>query len=202
LIAAEEVMMAADVVTLITRDHRTFERLFAQVKAGGDGVPALLGKIAAMLAAHSRAEEERVYPALARAEPDETGEVQHGTQEHHEAERLLQQAIAAGPGSSAFDRQFDEFVQAVTHHIEEEESEILPSLRSAVGPAELERLGQEFADRRQQELFALGAGDADVLPPGPEATVPELQEEARRLDIEGRSTMNKDELLRAIAERS
>jgi hemerythrin superfamily protein len=206
--------MADDVVTLIIRDHRALEKLFEQVNSGNGDRRELLDEILTMLTAHSRAEEERVYPRIAAAAPAEKEEVEHGTDEHHKADELLREAILHATEPD-FQARFTEFVEAVQHHVEEEESDILPTLEDAVDAEELERLGREFAERRQQELDEIagrpesstessaesgsgsGGGSAGGSG-GDEPTLRELQEEARRLDIEGRSTMNKDELAKAI----
>jgi hypothetical protein len=47
-------------------------------------------------------------------------------------------------------------VGAVTHHVEEEESEILPALRDALDAGRLEELGEAFERRRIEELAEFG----------------------------------------------
>ncbi|MQA87110.1 MAG: hemerythrin domain-containing protein [Streptosporangiales bacterium] len=179
-----------DVIKLITDDHRAMEKLFDRVKKERDRRPELLREVAAMLTAHSRAEEERVYPIVAK-EAEERGKVHHGVEEHQEAEELLHELEKLDPAGDEFDGRFREFVEAVKHHVEEEESEILPSLRDAVGKQRLEQLGQAFTDRREQELAGHKAGAKG-------RTRDELYQEAREMDISGRSGMKKDELAEAV----
>ena len=70
--------MASDAVTMIKNDHRVMERLFDMLKDPNSDRPALLSEVAARLSAHSWAEEEKVYPALLKADPSEEGQVYHG----------------------------------------------------------------------------------------------------------------------------
>jgi hemerythrin superfamily protein len=197
--------MASDAVSLIMNDHRVLENLFEQVQNGKGDRHALVDEIAARLTAHSRAEEEKVYPALTKADPDESDEVEHAYHEHDEAEELLQQVVQ-NVDSPQFEQLFTKFVEAVKHHVEEEESTVLPALRDAVDAETLDKLGAAFLTVRGKELRKAGfdedaehasaydRGRADFA----DATRDELYEMAKDADIEGRSAMNKDELSRAL----
>ncbi|MEV0648197.1 hemerythrin domain-containing protein [Phytomonospora sp. NPDC050363] len=138
-----------DAVTAITADHRLLEDLVRQVRSANGDETVLLAEIEARLAAHSRAEEDHVYPALMPGEP-----VYHGSHEHDEvavklaeAQRLL--------GTERFAVAFEGFVEAVRDHVEEGQ-EILPVLADAVSPARLEDLGNAFEERRVAELRGAG----------------------------------------------
>ncbi len=179
-----------DAVTAIKNDHRVMEALFERLKSADEDRAALVAEVKARLLAHSKAEEQHVYPELKRRDPSEAGDVHHGIEEHREAEEKLAALEAADPGTAAFDKALDEFVKAVTHHVEEEESEILPSLKDAVPPTRLDELGTTFEKRRKAELAGFGI-DEDV-------TKDELYEKARQQDIPGRSDMTKDELSDAL----
>ncbi|HWH00113.1 MAG TPA: hemerythrin domain-containing protein [Pilimelia sp.] len=209
--------MASDAITLIKNDHRVLEKLFELLKKADSERPALLAEVAARLSAHSWAEEERVYPALVKADPAEEGQVYHGVEEHHEATELLHKLQVTDPSSSQFDSLLEEFIEAVNHHVEEEETEILPGLAEAVDQTRLEELGRAFEERRISILeahgvddkavgsgaaamkFAVGetAGRADVSG----MTREELYQKAQDADIPGRSQMTKEELARAVTER-
>ena len=186
--------MAEDAITLIMRDHRAMEALFEQLTIGTGDRAQLTANLGAMLVAHSRAEEGKVYPELVKAAPGEKGEVHHGTEEHHQAEQILHRLERTDPGSPQFDAVLKELVDAVKHHVQEEEAEILPALRGAVSPQRLEELGKAFADHRAQELS--GSGGTGTAPE--DLTKAELYEEARKAGVEGRSKMVKDELAKAV----
>jgi hemerythrin superfamily protein len=124
--------MASDAVTLIMNDHRVMETLFEMLKDPKSDRPALVAEVVARLSAHSWAEEEKVYPALIKAHPDEESQVYHGVEEHHEATELLHKLQTTDPASPQFDAVLEEFVDAVQHHVEEEEQEILPEMAEAL----------------------------------------------------------------------
>jgi hemerythrin superfamily protein len=186
-----------DAVTLIKNDHRLFEKLFDRLKSGRGDRQALLIEVAARLAAHSHAEEMKVYPALAEMKPGERREVEHGAEEHHEAEQMLHRLMAMEPDDPEFESGLARFVEAVQHHVQEEETELLPALRQAVDAAKLEELGQAFEEIRHRELEIAGISDRSTMD-GAEMTRDELYEKAKEARIPGRSHMTKEELSRAL----
>ena len=189
--------MATDAVTLIMNDHRLFERIFEMLQSGDGDRKKLLTECAARLTAHSHAEEMKVYPALQQADPSEAEEVHHGADEHHQAEMMLLKLQRLDPKTKEFEQSLTEFIAAVKHHIEEEESEILPSLRETLDQVTLERLGAEFERIRTEELQVAGiTGDEIMSNGGPSKA--ELYAEAKKADIPGRSQMTKEELAAAL----
>ncbi|GAA4895996.1 hemerythrin HHE cation binding domain-containing protein [Stackebrandtia albiflava] len=191
-----------DAVKAIERDHRVLESLYNELGAGKPRQRELIAEIEARLQAHSRAEEAEVYPALAEADPSERGEVHHGVEEHREAEEKLRRAEQA-IGSDGYDDAVGEFVSAISHHVEEEESDILPALKEAVSAARLRELGEAFTRRRESELSAAGIEDTgsrgDDRKGGDEdVTRQDLYRRAQKEDVHGRSDMTKDELRRAL----
>jgi hemerythrin superfamily protein len=206
-----------DVVSLIKKDHRELEELFARLTAGDGDRQRLLDEITVRLEAHSRAEELEVYPVLSLADPGEEDEVEHAHHEHHEAEHRLRMArnLVVSPH---FGAAFTEFVQAVKHHVEEEENEVLPALQKAVDAGRLAELGAAFEKVRGELLASPAAFPDAVTEPvaslgGKLGTVPaaaagdladatrdELYERAKEADIPGRSAMTKEELADALRE--
>lgn len=179
-----------DVIKLITDDHRMMESLFEKLRSGEGDRKLLVEECAARLTAHSRAEEERVYPVITEKNPSESGEVHHGYEEHQEAEQLLHRLQGTDPQGPDFEPALTAFVDAVKHHVEEEESKILPALAEAVGRTELEELGRAFAKRRKEELKAHGIDD--------DVSRAELYQQAQEAGIAGRSQMSKEELAREL----
>lgn len=176
--------MSTDVITLITHDHRTVESLFERLKKGQGDVSATVAELHALLTAHARAEEDRVYPGI---------DAHHGVEEHKEAEVLLDSLVRAKPGTPEFAQALDKLVESIDHHVQEEETTLLPKLAKSADEAKLRELGRAFEERRAEELRALTAGSS---PDGP--TKAELYEQAQKADIPGRSRMDKDELQQAL----
>jgi hemerythrin superfamily protein len=195
-------MMSADVVTMIKSDHRELERLFDMMKRDKNSRPLALPLAVAMLTAHSRAEEDHVYPVLA-AEAGEKEEAEHGAEEHRKAEQLGHELLGADPESDSFETGLQEWVTAVLHHVDEEEHQLLPTLSTVAGEDHLAELGQSFAARRAAELTGRGSGSqrrSSGKSQGAQGkTKAELMDQAREAGIKGRSAMSKDELERAVS---
>jgi hemerythrin superfamily protein len=175
--------MAADVVDLIIQDHREVERLFDQLRDSPEKRPNLVPVLTTLLIAHSRAEEAEVYP-VAAAEAGEADDVAHSQEEHLKAEQLLEQLSGADPESSAFDKVLKDLVDAVTHHVEEEESKVLPGMRDRLNESRLAELGGAFTATRKRHL---GEQPEDT-------TREELLQQARNAGVSGTSGLGKEEL--------
>lgn len=231
--------MADDVISMIKTDHKEVERLFSLMREDPSSPPLVLPLAVSMVIAHSRGEEDHVYPVLAR-EAGEKKEAQHSLDEHQQAEQLGKHLLSLDPTSGEFRSQLEEFMNAVLHHAEEEESELLPALAKAVDSARLQEMGMAFARRRAQELTgehfggngsarrsssrrtagrtgggrsasktassktAGRAGGKRRASKSASSTTAgmskqELLNEARKLDIPGRSSMSKEQLAREVA---
>ncbi len=188
-----------DVVTAIMNDHRLLEGLFKELGSDAEDRAVLVEEVSARLRAHSRAEERYVYPVLAKIRPREAGTevvgdggrvglVHHGVQEHRGAEEKLDALRAVTDGD--FPSALREFVDAVTHHVAEEESEILPAIKESMSVRKRDELGRRFESSRINELRRAGIDDG--------LTKEDLYIKAQRAGIAGRSTMSRGELARAL----
>ena len=180
-----------DVVDLIMQDHREVERLFEELKNDPAKRPGLVPVLTTLLFAHSRAEESDVYPAAA----DEAGasdDVEHSQEEHVEADELLAQLADADPTSDAFDQILTKVIDAVTHHVEEEESSVLPAMKEKLSEARRAELGEAFLATRAEHL---GDQPDDI-------TKAQLEQQAANIDLPGASAMSKDELHQALKDKA
>ncbi|WP_431902330.1 hemerythrin domain-containing protein [Nonomuraea sp. bgisy101] len=202
--------MTMDVISMITADHRDVERLFDRIRKDTEDRPALLAELAAKFVAHSRGEEDLVYPEILETVPSERNQVREGTDEHHEAERMLLNLLDVDPDDERFDPLLEEFVQAVTHHVQEEESEILPALKQAISRRRLEELGRAFSERKAREIqHGLPTANSKASrkrskTPGSRSeglSKEELYHRAQQAKIPGRSSMTKQELTKALEHR-
>jgi len=177
--------VTTDVVDLIMQDHREVERLFNELQTRPEKRPNLVPVLTTLLVAHSRAEEAEVYPA-ARTEADEVEEVAHSQEEHAEAEQLLERLAKTDPNSPEFEKLLAQAMEAINHHVHEEESVVLPGLKERLSDQRRAELGEAFAQSRRQHLGQQ---------PG-EATKEQMRTQARNLGVAGASGMSKDELTR------
>jgi hemerythrin superfamily protein len=177
-----------DVVDLIMQDHREVERLFEELRTQPEKRPLSVPVLVGLLTAHSRAEEAEVYP-VARDEASAEEEVAHSQKEHAQAEELLTKLEQADPESAEFDEVLAQLEDAVTHHVEEEESKVLPAMREGLESSRLDELGEAFAASRKAHL---GETPEDV-------TKAERAQQAANAGISGATGMSKDEIAAELA---
>ena len=151
--------MAQDAVALIKADHRKVEQLFREFEEAGDRAyrtkQELVSQIVLELEVHATIEEESYYPAVeAKAKKDGKELVAEAVEEHHVVKVLLGELAGMSAKDDAFDAKVTVLMENVRHHVEEEESELLPQSEDVLGEDELARLGEEMAVRKRQ----LGSG--------------------------------------------
>ncbi|MGA5498556.1 hemerythrin domain-containing protein [Streptomyces cinereoruber] len=142
-----------DVVAAILEDHRTMEDLFRRMRSVEADRAAALKEFSALLIAHGEAEETEVYGALKRFKNVDDEEVDHGTEEHQEGnEALLALLEVDEVGSEEWDERLEKLVEAVTHHLDEEERTILNDARENVPDERRAELGAAFLKERARQL--------------------------------------------------
>jgi hemerythrin superfamily protein len=180
-----------DVVDLIMTDHREVERLFDELKDEPQKRPNLLPVLTTLLTAHSRAEEAEVYP-VAAGEAGEAEEVAHSQEEHIEADELLAKLAATDSSSPEFEQVLQEPIDAVAHHVEEEETKVLPGMRERLSDDRRLQLGEAFAASREKHL---GQQPSDI-------TKEQLRQQAGNVGVTGTSGLGKEELQQKLREQA
>jgi hemerythrin-like domain-containing protein len=181
----------AELFRILTKQHRDVDGMLTQLADAEEA--ELRGKLLPVLKqrllAHAKAEEKTFYPALAKA--GEPGETQHAKREHRDIEAALAQLEAIEPDDEGWSASLQRLTDAVRHHVEQEEGEVFDAAHEALDAETLDRLVEEFEERRHQELERLGGVDDGFE----ELTKMELLEEARDRGMPGRSSMTKDQLI-------
>lgn len=135
-----------DVTTIIENDHREVERLFALygTTTGAQQKGEVIDQIRLALAPHAAAEEILVYPAVRRSSVHGDDEASHAIDEHQEIKRLLAEVDGMSDDDPARDAKVLELQRSVEHHVEEEETKVLPLLRAGTEADRLDRMGDLF----------------------------------------------------------
>ncbi|MEV4939794.1 hemerythrin domain-containing protein [Streptomyces zaomyceticus] len=142
-----------DVVAAILEDHRTMEDLFRRMRSVEADRAAALKEFSALLIAHGEAEEAEVYGALKRFRDIDNEEVEHGSEEHAEGnEALLALLEVEEVGSDEWDSRLEDLVEAVSHHLDEEERTILNGARENVPAERRAELAAAFREERANQL--------------------------------------------------
>jgi len=152
---------AQNATDLLRADHDKVDALFQQYEmANGEAreKQALGEQICMELEVHSKLEEEIFYPAVrAKAGEEEKERVAEGLKEHDKIKGLIGQLKGLSSEQAIYDSIVRQLKECVTHHVQEEESEMLPQAEEQFG-GELERLGTEMQQRKQQLMTSMPAG--------------------------------------------
>lgn len=144
-----------DGIVLLREDHKKVKGLFAEfekTKDSADGLTKrkLVDQICTELVTHSFIEESIFYPAV-RSDVEGVGdEVLESVEEHHVVAWLLSELTGLDPSDETFDAKVTVLIENVRHHVEEEESELFPAVRKALGRNRLVELGEEMAAAREK----------------------------------------------------
>jgi len=111
-----------DALQILEQDHRKVKILFREVKDANDSSKKkeLFDKIDGELETHTHIEETVFYPAIEKKEAlkELVAEALH---EHKEAKTLIKELEDLVAEDDEFDSKFAELIEAVEHHVEEEE---------------------------------------------------------------------------------
>ncbi|MFD9893482.1 hemerythrin domain-containing protein [Amycolatopsis sp. NPDC059027] len=135
-----------DLVSVITEDHRAVERVFTELETGTSSPEQrkdLTDHVIAELVRHSVAEEQFMYPAARKHLPDGDELADHELAEHAEAESVMKELESKKPDDPRFEELLGKLIADIRHHVDEEESDLLPKLQAACSPEELADLGQK-----------------------------------------------------------
>src|SRR5262249_3842343 len=151
---------------LIRTDHRKVEELFLQYVASGDQhsqSETLVKQVCQELEIHARLEEEIFYPAV-QAALDEEGQrlVTRALHEHKTVKDLIAQLKSMTSDDPSWDNTMQDLMERVRHHVEEEETEMLPTVEKYLRN-QLESLGTQMQQQKQQlEGTAQDAAEAEM----------------------------------------
>lgn len=127
-----------DAITTLRDDHKRVEKLFKEFEKleKNDGTPkqkrAVVGQIIEELSVHASVEEQVFYPAVRDLE--EVGDVVlEGLEEHHIVKWTLDELDGMTGDEERFDAKVKVLMESVRHHVEEEEGEMFPKVREAMG---------------------------------------------------------------------
>lgn len=142
LMAQGPAIMAGDWSDALKTEHRMVETLFEQLLGTSEDQAmkrnGLLAKIAYALTKHATEEENVIYPALKRHQPD--GAADHLAHDHAEIKRFIFELKEMEASDPRWIIRAREFQQLVEHHVREEEDEIFPALFASLSQEENARL--------------------------------------------------------------
>jgi hemerythrin superfamily protein len=186
-----------DAINLLIADHNRTKGLFAryheaQEQDRDDDVAGLAAKIVIELTVHTSIEEDIFYPFVHGMSEELAEQVDEGVQEHHVVKVLLDEIGDLEAGTADWVAKMTVVIESVEHHVEEEEGEMFPKVRSHSSLESREEIGR-LLERKKRGLGAPISANKGAL------SKDELMERAREQEIPGRSSMDRAELEATVA---
>lgn len=134
---------------LIRRDHKKVEGLFNKFEQAKkpDAKKRVCDQALQELDIHAKLEEEIFYPAVKKHVGDEEL-VEEAKEEHQQVKEMMRELRKMNVEGEDFDEKFSELVEAVQHHVEEEEGEMLPKVEES--DMDLSEIGEQMTERREE----------------------------------------------------
>jgi hemerythrin-like domain-containing protein len=158
-----------DATALLIKDHKTVKALLKKLENSDNRTTRtnLLKQIENELKIHTQIEEEIFYPAYKNAVKSEEQRKLYyeAMEEHHVVDLVLPEIKDEDAGSEQFAAKAKVLKDLVEHHAEEEETEMFPKARRAMGTQQLKELGTQLQERKQQLSVGIWDRAMEVLKP-------------------------------------
>lgn len=146
---------AEDAITMLKSDHTQVKRLLKQLSKSQEDATEereeLLSRIESELKVHTQLEEEIFYPQFRDAATEsDTHLYFEAVEEHSLVDIVLPTMKQTDTSSEEFAAKAKVLLDLVEHHIEEEEGQMFPKAKRAMGATTLQELGEQMAQRKQQ----------------------------------------------------
>jgi hemerythrin superfamily protein len=130
---------------ILKQDHQKVKGLFQEIRKDSDRgrQKELFDKIDTELEIHTHIEETVFYPAVDEHE-EFKDMIAEALEEHQEAKSLLDELEELRADNHDFGSKLQQLMEAVEHHVEEEEGEMFPKIQEVFDEDELEELGRDL----------------------------------------------------------
>ncbi|MDQ3931828.1 MAG: hemerythrin domain-containing protein [Actinomycetota bacterium] len=110
----------------------------------------LVAELITVVVQHSAMEERAFYPAVREHIPELDEHIREGIEEHHVVEVIMQELKQLDATDEQFDAKVEVFAENLLHHIQEEEDELFPKIRSEMPSQQLEGLADDLRAAKEQ----------------------------------------------------
>jgi hypothetical protein len=149
---------------------------------------------------HAHAEDRVFYSQI--EQPEETRDlVLEAREEHRLIEQVLTELDEMDAGGEEWGPKLKVLKEMIEHHVEEEEGEQFKKAKKELSSEQAREIGARFLAEKQRELRGLGVDIPLGAPTDAQLEAmskQDLYEKAKQMGIEGRSAMNKNELISAL----
>lgn len=143
-----------NVLDVLKDDHAMVERLFSTIMATSSRDKGrreqLFHALKDAVLKHAHAEEKIIYPLLRDKQSAHTM-IEHGVDEHHSVETLLQKMDRIPADSDDWIDTLENIHMKLEDHVAEEEHGIFPKAQQLLGKDELDRMTDRFLQTKENE---------------------------------------------------
>lgn len=142
-------------IDLLIQDHKLVKKLLEDLSSTTERAvkkrAELLQRIEQELRIHTTLEEEILYPAIKEAGGKEEAKMYYEAKEEHRTvdSLVLPDLLDTETGTIEFAGRVKVMKELLEHHIEEEESELLPTANKLLGQNVLEELGRAMETQKK-----------------------------------------------------
>jgi hypothetical protein len=147
-----------DALKMLKDDHRKVQDLFKEFEEAEEASQKkqIVALVIQELEIHSQIEEEIFYPAVRdEAEPD-SEIMEEAEEEHHVVDTIIAELKKMRPTANNYSAKFKVLAENVKHHIQEEESMMLPKA-AELGSGRMAELGDEMQERKMELMRTYGS---------------------------------------------
>ena len=154
---------------MLKDDHATVEKLFKRFEQAGDRAHVekrrIVDRIIEELSQHAAVDEMLFYPVTRATVPAVEDVALESLEEHHIVKWVLSELERMDPSDERFDAKVTVLIENVRHHVEEEEGEYFPEVRSELGRKALTELGDAMVEAKKSAPLRPHPESPDA-PPG------------------------------------
>jgi hemerythrin-like domain-containing protein len=144
--------MSTDAIVLLKDEHKEIRKAFRAFEQAGENALVTKGRLVdrmiELLTIHTYLENEVMYPRVRELLPELEDDVLESYEEHHVADILVMELSTMKPENERFTAKTTVLIESVEHHMQEEEEDWFPKVRSGLGRKQLQEIGAEMAQRR------------------------------------------------------
>lgn len=144
----------------IKQDHDRYKEQMEQLnkaKSIGQSEKDLFQRFASDIDAHTKAEQQTLYPALEQHDKAKQHVLQ-AYEEHHVATMVLDELKSMEQTDERWMAKMQVLSELVKHHIEEEEETIFEESRDILKKERLDQLGEEWEPTKQRQMREVQMG--------------------------------------------
>ena len=148
-------------VQLLKQDHKKVASLFEKYNKtkGQEAKQRIADQAMQQLEVHAQIEEQIFYPAV-KKELNDGSLVSEALKEHRAVKELIDELKTMDVEDDEFEEKWAELVADVKHHVQEEESELLPQAEES--EMDLADYGQQMAERKKELIDENDGSSASV----------------------------------------